>query len=307
MYNLKQEVLKDSRIEIAQQKLIKNILPKIGFKKYTVSNEDLWKVSDSSLIANKNIKSGTVNENTILFSYNDHSKVKVSDWILFLRNSNKVKPGNFHESYEILFPDFMAESAIENYKKRLAYFDPGFKSQLQEFKEGNMLFEIMQRKVWEKASSDSAGLLKYYQQHQQKYIWNASADAVLFSCANEAVATNSIKELEKGKSWNEIINENASQVQADSGRYELSQIPVNESTNFTVGLITHPVINKNDETTMFTKIIKLYAVHQQRNFEDARGLVINDYQNYLEQKWIEQLRKKYPVKVNEKNFQTLLK
>ena len=45
---------------------------------------------------------------------------------------------------------------------------------------------------------------------------------------------------------------------------------------------------------------------KQRSFEEARGLVINDYQNFLEEKWIVQLKKKYPVKVNEKVFQSLL-
>jgi hypothetical protein len=40
--------------------------------------------------------------------------------------------------------------------------------------------------------------------------------------------------------------------------------------------------------------------------DDARGFVINDYQNYLEEKWIAELRKKYPVTVNEAVFKTLL-
>jgi peptidyl-prolyl cis-trans isomerase SurA len=103
----------------------------------------------------------------------------------------------------------------------------------------------------------------------------------------------------------EIINENLSFIQADSGRFELGQIPVVERTAFSNGLITLPVINKNDGTAVFAKILKMYPDSQQRSFEDARGLVINDYQNYLEQKWIDQLKKKYPVKVNEKIFQSL--
>ena len=307
MYNLKQQVLKDIRIEAATQKFVIDILPKTGYKKYKVNEENLWKVSDSSLMANKNITGGNLNEKTILFSYNNNTKVKVSDWILYLRNLNKAQPEHLHESYKKLFPAFIAASSIENYRNRLQEFNLDFKDQIQEFKDGNNLFEIMERKVWGKASADSAGLLKYYNQHKEKYLWNASAEAIIFSCANENVAKNSIEELEKGKSWKDVMNDNSSQVQADSGRYELNQIPVNDKTNFTSGLITLPVVNKNDGTEVFTKILKLYPDHQQRNFDDARGLVINDYQNYLEVKWIEQLKKQYPVKVNEKVFQTLLK
>ena len=137
-------------------------------------------------------------------------------------------------------------------------------------------------------------------------LWDASADAVIFSCSNAQVAKNTIAELKKGQSWREIVNQNPSTLQADSARFELGQIPVVERTAFASGLITLPVINKNDGTAVFAKIFKMYPGEQQRDFEDAKGLVVNDYQNYLEQKWIDHLKKKYPVKINEKAFQSLL-
>ncbi len=307
MYNLKQEVLKDSRIDVVRKKFVAEIIPKTGYKKIAVNQADLWRVSDSSLLANRNITSGKVNEKTILFSYNNNAKVSVGDWIQYLRNSNKAQSSNLHETYKVVFPDFIAASSINNYRNRLQDFNVDFKNQLKEFKEGNMLFEVMEKKVWGKASGDSTGLLQYYNQHKEKYLWNASAEAIIFSCANENIAKKSIEELEKGKTWKDVMSDNSLQVQADSGRFELSQVPVIDRTNFTVGLVTSPVVNKNDGTVVFTKILKLYPDHQQRNFENARGLVINDYQNYLEEKWVEQLKKQYPIKVNDKAFETLLK
>lgn len=307
MNNLKQEVLNDSRINIAKQKFITEILPKTGFKKMMVNEQDLWRVSDSSLIDNKNVTIGNVDENTILFTFNNNANVKVRDWILYLRNNNKTVQGRNHESYKALFPEFIDASVTSNYASRLEVFNPAFKNQIQEFKEGNLLFEVMQRKVWGKASTDSIGLLHYYNQHKEKYFWNSSAEAIIFSCSNKEIANSSIEQLRKGKTWREIISENPTHVQADSGRYELGQIPVVDRTHFTEGLITSPVINKIDGTAVFAKVIKLYPDHQQRDFEDARGLVINDYQNFLEQKWVAQLEKKYPVKVNEKVLQELLK
>lgn len=305
--NLKQQVFNDSRINIAKQKFYKEILPKIGFKEMPVNKNDLWRVSDSSLLAHKNTTVGKVNENTILFTYNNHANIKVRDWILYVNNNIKIATEKMHDQYPALFSKFIEASAVNNYAARLEDFNPAFKNQIKEFKDGNMLFEVMQRKVWNKASEDSAGLHRYYNQHKEKYLWNASAEAIIFSCSNKAAATNSIKQLRTGKTWKEIVSENSTEVQADSGRYELGQIPVVDRTHFTAGLITLPVINKTDGTATFAKIIKLYPGHQQRDFEDARGLVINDYQNYLEQEWISQLEKKYPVKVNEKVFNDLLK
>jgi peptidyl-prolyl cis-trans isomerase SurA len=306
MYNLKQQVLNDSRIETAKEKFLKEIFPVIKLTRKKINEEDLWRVTDSFLLSNKKIKAGNVNENTTLISFDNNENVKVRDWILYVKNSNKKVDGD-HESYKKIYPEFVNQSAILNYASRLENYNPAFKAQLNEFKEGNMLFEIMQRKVWGKASSDSAGLKEYYNQHKQKYLWNASAEAVIFSCSNLDVAKNSIAQLKKGKDWKEIVNENPSSIQADSGRFELGQIPVVDRTAFSPGLITLPVVNKTDGTAVFAKIFKVYPDNQQRSFEDARGLVINDYQNYLEQKWIEQLKKKYPVTINQKVFQSLLK
>lgn len=304
MYNLKQEVLKDSRLEVAKQKFLKEILPVIGYKKNNVNEENLWQVSDSSLMRNKNVTAGKVNESTVLFSFNDHETVKVADWILYLQNSNAV-PGNDHSSYKQLFPQFIKASAFSNYASRLQNYNVAFKNQVEEFKEGNMLFEIMQQKVWNKAAADTTGLKNFYKAHKEKYVWSNSADAVIFSCTNKTVADNAIAQLRRRKTWREVVADNPSQIQADSGRYELGQIPVIDRTMFRDGLITLPVINKTDGTAVFAQIIKVYPDHEPRNFQDARGLVINDYQNYLEEKWVIELKKKYPVKINEKVFDSL--
>ena len=52
-------------------------------------------------------------------------------------------------------------------------------------------------------------------------------------------------------------------------------------------------------------VLNVYDQPAQRSFEEARGLVINDYQAVLEAQWIKSLKKKYPVKINEKLLHTL--
>ena len=306
MHNLRQQVLDDSRNKIAREKFIREIIPVIGLKKQEVDKEQLWKFTDTALLKNKDINSEEVNKSTVLLTFNNDKKIRVGDWVLYLRNLNRNWGNEREKDYQQLFPGFINDFSIANYASRLENYNPAFKAQIDEFKEGNLLFEIMQRKVWGKASSDTVGLHQFYQQHHQKYLWYASADAIIFSCSTSELAKSIIAELKKGKSWREIVNDNPSTIQADSGRFELGQIPVVERTAFANGLITLPVINKNDGTAVFAKIIKMYPDNQQRTFEDARGLVINDYQNFLEQNWVDQLKKKYPVKVNEKLLQSLL-
>jgi peptidyl-prolyl cis-trans isomerase SurA len=113
--------------------------------------------------------------------------------------------------------------------------------------------------------------------------------------------------LRNGKSWKQIADESEGRIQADSGRYELSQLQLPEGTKPAAGLVAAPIVNSTDNTASFVKILQLYPASQQRSFEEARGLVINEYQNHLEEKWVEELKKKYPVKVVEAVFQSLLK
>ncbi len=302
---LKQQVLQDSRIHSADAQFLKEIRPKTGFKKLLFSENDLWHLTDSSLMANKNIRIKNLNEGTPLISFNDQSKFNAGDWILFVRNSNKAVPGQLHESYKILWPEFEAYTIKENYKKRLSFFNSDYKSQVEEFENGNLLFEIMELKVWGKAAADSAGLYRYYTTHKNKYVWPSSANAIIFSCTNKAVADNVMTELNEQKDWRSVASKYSSAVQADSGRFELTQIPVTDRSHFTPGMITETVINKNDGTATFVKIIDLYAGGEPRIFADAKGLVINDYQNELEAEWISRLKKKYPLKLNQKVLDSL--
>ena len=201
----------------------------------------------------------------------------------------------------------MSTVAVEYYRKHLEEYSDDFKFQMQEFKEGNMLFEVMERNVWSKAANDSAGLKKFYDNNKAKYLWNESASVLLFNATNAEAANEAIAALSTGKSWKDIAEQSEGKIQADSGRYEISQLQLPEGAKATIGLVTKPQVNTTDNSASFIKILQLYPAGQQRSFEEARGLVINEYQNHLEEKWIEELKKKYPLKVNDTVFKSLLK
>ena len=107
--------------------------------------------------------------------------------------------------------------------------------------------------------------------------------------------------------WRTVANNYTEQITTDSGRFELGQIPKGDKEVITKGMLTTPVINKGDNTSSFAYIIQLHTKEEPRSFADAKGLVINDYQAELEKTWIAELRKKYPVTVNEKVWNDLVK
>ena len=53
-----------------------------------------------------------------------------------------------------------------------------------------------------------------------------------------------------------------------------------------------------DSATTFVRGDKIKP--DPKTLDEARGLFISDYQDYLEEQWIKELRGKYKVKVNKK-------
>ena len=205
--------------------------------------------------------------------------------------------------------DLANDSAVLGfYRDHLENYQPEFGAQMKEFSEGNLLFTIMQQKVWNAASSDTNGLKEYYDHHKEKYKWENSADALIITTLNEEFTAKARENVTNNfEEWRQWADESNGLIQADSGRFELGQIPVIDRTNFTPGLTTAPVINPQDSSRTFAYIIKLYPPDEPKNFEDAKGAIINDYQVYLEEKWIAALKKKYPVRINKRVFRSLPK
>jgi peptidyl-prolyl cis-trans isomerase SurA len=307
MFELKQKVQQDARINIAREKFAQEILAKLNYKKGTgVKEADLFIYADSiSKNPNYNITKSPIAKSNI---FNLHKKNYTgADWLAFIKDYKTNGELYQGEDNAALLKKFINTTALAHYRKNLEQYNNDFKYQMAEFKEGNMLFEIMERKVWSKAANDVAGLQKHYEANKAKYKWGASAAVILFNCSNEASAKKAITDLQSGKSWQTVTEEANNAIQADSGRYELTQISIKDGTSLKEGMISDYVINGIDGSASFVKVIKLYPASEQRSFTEAKGLIINDYQATVEEKWIEELKKKYPVKVNEVVLKDLLK
>ena len=304
---LKQAVQADKRIGVAKQLLAQRIMKTAGYKTAVFNEKQLQLYADSLYAGKKPVQSAAFNDKTVLFSF-PLQKITAADFGKYI-NSVKYSPELMRgKSTQALLQQYAETVATEYYRNRLENYNKEFASQLKEFKDGNLLFEIMQRQVWDKAAADSAGLKKYYAANKGKYWWEASADVILFTCSDSASAAKASNLFVKDPAdWKMLAQNSDGTVQADSGRFELSQLPISVSNNVKTGVVTEPVKNSTDNITSFVYPIKIYRERMPRNFEDARGFVINDYQAFLENRWISILKKQYPVKVNEQLLQSCWK
>ncbi len=310
LFDLKQKIQQDARVNIAKELFVKEVLKAVNLKKTAaVSEAELFRYADY-LSAHRDTETSNTSlypiGNKTIYSF-AKTKLTGKDWLDFIRSYKLTGELYQNENNATLLDKFVSSTVMEYYKTHLEDYNADFRYQMDEFKDGNVLFEIMERNIWGKASADSAGLQKVYEENKSKYLWAASAEVLLFNCNNKNAAEQAKAALVAGTNWRKILEEGNNTVQVDSGRFELTQLPVEIDTKMPDGAISTIIVNPADGNSSFVKIIHHYNAGMQRSFVEAKGLVINDYQNKLEDNWIESLKKKYPIKVNEAVFQSVLK
>ena len=234
-------------------------------------------------------------------------KVTANDWIKNLLVYRQNGAQNISRPYDQFMTDFTNAYTDKYYRDHIQEYHPPIAAQVKEFNEANLLFAVMDKHVWSKAAEDSAGLINYYNQHKDQYLWQPGVSALVISSDSKELLTDSVASRlrSNGNDWREIISIYNEDVMADSSRFENGQLPVKSELPMQKGYLSQP--EQNEAGDMYT-MVYIFDIHNQpvqRNFEDARGMIINDYQQVLEQKWIESLKKKYPVKVNDAVLKSL--
>jgi peptidyl-prolyl cis-trans isomerase SurA len=300
MDDLKQKLMSDDRWKTAKDFIYARVQKKPGIQKTTYNESELWAISDSLLDFRPAGIGKNMNSQSPLFKIGD-TTITVSQWISYAQ-LNRYKPDRSGlKTYPDLMDEFTRAAMYEYYRSHLEEFSEEFRIQMNEFRDGNLFFEIMQQEIWNRTQNDSTQLWALYKKNHAKYNWKPSADAVIFFCTNEATAKTLHDQLKKNpEAWKKATEALSEKVVADSSRYEWDQIPGLDKTIPKAGMVTAQTNNASDNSSSFAYIVKVYAESAPRSFNEAKGLVMNDYQTGLEEQWIQELRKKYPVVIVQK-------
>ncbi len=293
-----------SRLENDYTPAIKEVLSKTGYKRNTaVMDEMLYLFADSAAYS-ADKRQWPVAKETI-FSFGNIA-IKGSEWLAFAKEYKLNKKNNTISNSELL-EKFINTTAVNYYRAHLEEYNANFKYEMQEFKEGNLLYEVMGRKVWAKSSKDETSLKQFYEMNKDKFAWNESAEVILINATSYAYASYAFENMKKGMDWKIIAGQSEGTILGDSARYELAQLPIKQGAELKEGTIMEIVKNNADNGASFIKVIKLYPAKTARTYEEARTMVINEYQKQLEETWMKELVVKYPVKVNDAVFRSLIK
>jgi peptidyl-prolyl cis-trans isomerase SurA len=300
--SLKGRVNRDERTQISKQAFQLKLRRDYHFAEVAAVKAKVLALADTTLQKGKWKAPAYANAaKEVLFTLNATKKYDVDAFLRYAEKNQKgsnLEPAKYLEQ---LYNNYVDASIIQLVEEDLVNRNPEYTFLLREYYEGILLFEIMEKEVWNRASADSAGQRRYYEAHRANYNAGERARATFYSAATSDFV-NPLKDLvQRGDELKiqEFVALN--KVKTETGFYKKEDKAVLQKVNWAKG--AYPAENNG---MYYLAWIKDILPPGPMSFEEARSAIISDYQTYLEKDWVAQLKKKYPVKVNEKNKRVVL-
>ncbi|HOH84347.1 MAG TPA: hypothetical protein PLI16_07015, partial [Bacteroidales bacterium] len=307
----KARIIKDSRANKSKESVINRIMGEYGFKELPGVVNDFYAVVDSTIYEGKWEPAKAASLTKPMFTIGEKT-ITQQDFAKFLGTKQgrriKMKITDFVNSR---YDDFIDESCLQYEDSKLEQKYPEFKALMKEYRDGIMLFELTDKKVWSKAIQDTTGLTAFHENNKSKYMWDERLDASIFTCNNQATAKSArklVKNYINGKMtemdiYKKINIDTVPTLKIEHKKYSRKDNPVIDQIKWEKG-VTEDI--SKDDKVIFVVVHNLVAP-EPKLLKEAKGLITADYQNYLEEEWIKQLRSKYPYVVNQGVFDSLLK
>jgi len=303
---LKSKVAKDSRSDLSKASFINRVKTKYDFKEMPKVKDEFYKVIDSTLAEATWTKDKAEKLKKPMFTIltKVYTQQDFSDFIASHQSKKSGTPIKI--LFDNLYNDFVNQSCLDFEEARLEMNYPDFKTLMQEYHDGILLFDLTDKKVWSKAVKDSTGLEEFYNKNKNSYMWGERLDATIYTCFDSDVAKKARKLLGKGVSADSLLKTFNSGTRGDiqirTGIFSKGDNETIDSIAWTPGMTKD---FKKADKILFVDV-KRKVAPEPKSLDEARGMITADYQSYLEKEWIESLRKKYPFNVNKDVLATLI-
>ena len=307
--DIEKKVKGGARALIVTQAINNKIIKKYGFKEGEsyISYFNNY-VNDNILSRKWTYSSIPLTENQILFTIGDHD-VTYTDYAEYLRDNQKtIKKYANKESLLIdLYVRFKNETLKNYFKERLEVENKEYATIINDYRNGLLVYDVMNKNIWQIAKIDSTGLKNYYEKTKNNYNWKKRLDVDIYSSSDE-ITTKQVQTLlmrgeESATIKKQINSDGKINIITVSDVFEIDQSELPE------GLIPVKGVSDIKLNDGFYVVVNIKEVIEPtlKEFDEVRGTVISYFQTEIEKKWMQSLRDKYEVKINNKSLKKLKK
>ncbi len=308
---LKARIQRDTRYELAREAMVGRIKNEAHFTEGVAVRDKFIGTLDTSFLtyayrAPENASS----EKLLSF---DGMTTTVNDWANWLAESAN-KRINYSTQYnnkvsevaKKLYEEFVVEKALGYEETQLDKKYPDFKNLMREYEEGILLFEAIKQNVWDKASLDTVGLEKFFEQNKSRYNWDERASLIYYTVSDSAKGDSlKIRKYVAKHTPQQVLKKFNKKGNAVSYREETLERGKGKVLDPSVWKEGKVIVNGTDALN-FIKVEKIIP-KTPKALKDARGYVVADYQEFLEKEWMEELAAKYKVVVNKDVLNSIIK
>lgn len=296
---LETKVKRDSR-----SKLINNALQDRLRQKYNIANNP-EAINYFVSILNENFYNSSWSlpkdfpNAKALFTIGDQ-QITYKDFVDVLVKSQKRTRNNeaFINIVTKAYDAFLSERLVEYQEDSLEYENEEFANIIREYRDGLLLFDLMENTIWNAVKKDSLGIQNYYNANKEKYFHPEQIEAVVASSAKKKTLKKVSKLLEKNMPLSQIKNLVNSNDQVNviftSDTMDQNHQALPQNFKFEKGL--SKTYSYNDAYVLVQ--VKNIIPKKQKTFDEAKGIVTSDYQTYKEEEWIKTLKSKYEIILN---------
>lgn len=305
---LREKVERDMRGQYSEEIAMKRIIKSNRFKENIKVKDAFIATIDSTLTLGKFVVNPEVNTQEVLFSINEASYT-IQNFIDYIIKNQQTQGFITETAYAYqLYDDFLKEKVFEYEDAHLEQKYPEFNTLVQEYHDGILLFSLMENQVWNKAVEDSVGLQNFYEKNKHKYMWDNRVKALIVTCNENddiAVIEKMVRDGVEVDSLRSFIKTNKYKASTRASFFQKGDNVNIDNTEWKVGTIAiYP--STVDNTTQIIRILEVRDP-EPKTFKETKGIVTSGYQNEIEAQWIEDLRAKYIVTVNEKLLDKIIK
>ncbi len=297
---MESKVGKDDRSRLIVQSLNDKLRKKYPIKRDAKLYAAIQKVITDKVYENKwEVPAKTAPYDGLLFRL-ENTSVSGTDFLNFVRSQQKagftIKP--LAKLTENLYERFVDLKLNEYYDANLENEFPEFSLVMDEYRDGLLLFDLMEKEIWEKSKSDTIGLKAFYEANKSKYVWKNRMDIIVLSSTKQDVIKAARKLLKKDQTPDAIkakLNDkDVVNVMSNVGTFEEGTDAIPKGIPMKEGVSQ---VIKDGDYYFVAKVNKVMPAGP-KTLEESRGKVVNDYQQYLEENWVKDLKKEFSVEVN---------
>ncbi len=202
-----------------------------------------------------------------------------------------------------LFESFVDEKRNQYYNDNLEVEFPEFSAVMDEYRDGLLLFDLMDKEIWQRSKSDTLGIKAFYETQKDKHLWKTRANCEIYS-STELSKMKKVLSMLKRKQTSKDIKEKFNSkdnvsVMYYEGIYEEGADALPKGTKMEIGV--SEITNKGEY--YYVSNVKEVLPAGPKTLDECRGKLVNDYQQYLEQNWVNELKKEFTVKVDTAVFE----